>query len=319
MFEERSNPLLCTMAAPNRPNGLEIFLEKIRLNKITPPPEAQKHPSRKYSKEFLLRINREHSDRIQMPKIFNDYYNCMNGNIWEPERYFNLIQFENDPPRKSYKNFYRKNRNQEATNHELAAKPGLESTKKSDKNAENEKVTKDSNENDKQELSTEKIDEKLTTPLIDQKPSPPNNTSNILNKLFSTPKKTTILPVVPKSFTALTVAELESLHFNEERVFKKKLKKLVKAGRNAARLPNETDASDSWESDALLNASFDNNVSSLESSLSQSDATNVLKRLLKIKSTKDQMLAKSSSNEVNPDAERFNLLISKLTSIDEKK
>lgn len=49
----------------------------------------------KYSKEFLMQIRDQRADFIDEihPDIFKAYCYCMNGKYWDPEKYFDIIQF----------------------------------------------------------------------------------------------------------------------------------------------------------------------------------------------------------------------------------
>ncbi len=83
------------------------------------------------------------------------------------------------------------------------------------------------------------------------------------------------LPTVPTSrrHTALTVDELEKIQFNEERDFSKKLKKLTKKRSNINQLSEDSELA--WENEVLQSFTYsyaNDDVSSLESSLSQSEA-----------------------------------------------
>ncbi len=163
---------------------------------------------------------------------------------------------------------------------------------------------------------------------LDHTRSKENKTNEILDSLFKT--QLPIIPIVPPNFSnsVLTVEELESIHLNEQRYNKKKLKRFFskKAPDNSQFSNKNVNEVDKVEQEALLNASFDFNLSanvSLESSLSTSEASNVLKKLLKIKENQDPFLTQhqqfKQKNEnfliMSSDREHFNILLSKLNGI----
>lgn len=59
---------------------------------------AKQNGRYKYSREFLMEIKDQRSkfiDQIQ-PEIFKAYCYCMNGKYWDPETYFDIVQFPGD-------------------------------------------------------------------------------------------------------------------------------------------------------------------------------------------------------------------------------
>lgn len=52
----------------------------------------------KYTKEFLMEIREQRSAFINQihPDIFKAYCYCMNGKYWDPEKYFDIVQFPGD-------------------------------------------------------------------------------------------------------------------------------------------------------------------------------------------------------------------------------
>lgn len=70
---------------------------------------AKQNGRYKYSKEFLMQIRDKRAsfiDQIQ-PEIFKAYCYCMNGKYWDPEKYFDIVQFPGDYDRiQSNRNTY---------------------------------------------------------------------------------------------------------------------------------------------------------------------------------------------------------------------
>jgi len=62
----------------------------------------------KYTREFLMQIREQRSSFIDQihPEIFKAYCYCMNGKYWDPEKYFDIVQFPGDYERINQRNQY---------------------------------------------------------------------------------------------------------------------------------------------------------------------------------------------------------------------
>lgn len=69
-------------AVNNDTSGVSAGTQKLKHNFI-------------YSKEFLQKVRNERSKFIEQiyPDIFKAYCYCMNGRYWNPEKYFDVVQY----------------------------------------------------------------------------------------------------------------------------------------------------------------------------------------------------------------------------------
>lgn len=69
---------------------------------------AKQNGRYKYTKEFLLQIRDQRASFIDQihPEIFKAYCYCMNGKYWDPEKYFDIVQFPGDYERINQRNQY---------------------------------------------------------------------------------------------------------------------------------------------------------------------------------------------------------------------
>lgn len=86
-------------------NLIKAMMSMGNINKVTDSKHSLEQPTiswpfkengrYKYSKEFLNQINEQRSEFIDQiyPDIFKAYCYCMNGKYWDPEKYFDIIQF----------------------------------------------------------------------------------------------------------------------------------------------------------------------------------------------------------------------------------
>lgn len=77
---------------------IKMMMTMIEANKLPMPQQGTKSPTSsqlRYNNHVLLQIRQERADIIDklMPEIFKDYGYCMNGKSWDPERYFDAVQF----------------------------------------------------------------------------------------------------------------------------------------------------------------------------------------------------------------------------------
>jgi hypothetical protein len=88
---------------------IKMMMTMIEANKLAtttttsqqqpqPPNESPKSPNSiqvRYNSQILLQIRHERADFIDklVPEIFKDYGYCMNGKSWDPEKYFDAVQF----------------------------------------------------------------------------------------------------------------------------------------------------------------------------------------------------------------------------------
>lgn len=72
------------------------FKKKNEVNKEPSLIDLVKQDGRyKYNKEFLMQIREQRASFIDqiLPDIFKAYCYCMNGKYWDPEKYFDIVQF----------------------------------------------------------------------------------------------------------------------------------------------------------------------------------------------------------------------------------
>lgn len=68
-------------------------------NKGKPHLDGEDKPGRyRYTKEFLTQVKVERAEFIDniYPDIFKAYCYCMNGKYWDPEKYFDIIQYSGE-------------------------------------------------------------------------------------------------------------------------------------------------------------------------------------------------------------------------------
>jgi hypothetical protein len=94
--------------------------QKTALNQNS---KQQQQPKKlKYDKEFLIKIRDERSQFIEtvLPDIFKAYCYCMTGKHWDPEKYFDIVQFSGDYDKikaNKYQQQQQQNRNQNHHSH----------------------------------------------------------------------------------------------------------------------------------------------------------------------------------------------------------
>ncbi len=81
----------------------------------------------KYSKEFLIRVrtDRAHFIKSIYPDIFKAYSYCMSGNAWDPEKYFDIVQFAGDYEKASKKTYVKPHQPQYNHHHQQNKYPNM--------------------------------------------------------------------------------------------------------------------------------------------------------------------------------------------------
>lgn len=84
---------LMSMVEQNKKNNKQQQQDKPVIN--WPKKENGRY---RYTKEFLNQINEQRSEFIDQiyPEIFRVYCSCMKGKYWDPEQYFDIIQFPDE-------------------------------------------------------------------------------------------------------------------------------------------------------------------------------------------------------------------------------
>lgn len=110
----------------NNRNKMQSFNKNLEMDEPSNLIEMTKQNGRyKYSREFLMDIRDQRSkfiDQIQ-PEVFKAYCYCMNGKYWDPEKYFDIVQFPGDYER------IQANRNNNRNTHLYAKSAGSKYTK----------------------------------------------------------------------------------------------------------------------------------------------------------------------------------------------
>ncbi|CAF0855087.1 unnamed protein product [Brachionus calyciflorus] len=103
----------------------------------------------RYTNEFLQQIRKERSGFIEniQPEIFKAYCYCMSGKYWDPEKYFDIIQYSGDYERVVQQNQQQQLKNQNNQNHH-----GKKNVKKNSKSTKKTITNNDANNNIKENI-----------------------------------------------------------------------------------------------------------------------------------------------------------------------
>lgn len=179
----------------------------------------------RYNKEFLQQIRSDRAAFIQNinPEIFKAYCYCMSGRYWDPEKYFDIVQFSGDYERAVHQNQavkQKKNPKEKKAKIGKSTKVAVDSSKIAKENIMQSlglNKTNDVKQADKfiMDMLKKNPEQKLDEPsanskqvdLMDMLGKKPKN-SNILGELFSQNSQPKHHPVI------LTAQELELSQIN---------------------------------------------------------------------------------------------------------
>lgn len=109
--------IMLNMVEANKQNCTKLQQQKQQDQPVINWPKKENGRYR-YTKEFLNQINEQRAEFIDQiyPDIFKAYCYCMNGKYWDPEKYFDIIQFPGEYDKIPNKNNRSYNNNNNSNN-----------------------------------------------------------------------------------------------------------------------------------------------------------------------------------------------------------